>query len=136
MTDLSVQAELLANWARGQESLQVARELLQQQHYDIAASRAYYAAFYAAVALLLNRNQRFSKHSGVVSAIHRDFVKNGTLSHDCGKALQKLFELRGIGDYGAVQHVSVAEAGLAVENAELFIEGARAVLNKSGVAVG
>lgn len=100
MTDITVQAELLANWARGQESLQVAQELARQQHFDIAASRAYYAAFYAAVALLLSRQQSFGKHSGVVSAIHRDYVKTGLLSLDSGRALQKLFELRGIGDYG------------------------------------
>ena len=135
MTDPTVHAELLANWARGQESLQVARELLAQQHYDIATSRAYYAAFYAAVTLLLHRNQRFGKHSGVVAAIHHELVKTGILSMESGRALQKLFELRGIGDYGSIQHVNADEAKLAVEKAERFVAEARTVLNKAGVVV-
>ena len=48
-----------------------AAELLLDQHYsDFAVSRAYYAMFYAAQALLLTRNIRRTKHSGMIAAFN------------------------------------------------------------------
>ena len=48
----------------------------------MTASRAYYAAFYAASALLLNEGIDTSKHSGVIALVHQHFVKSGKLSKD------------------------------------------------------
>lgn len=56
-------------------------------YHDFAASRAYYAAFYAATAALLADGFETSKHSGVIAAIHLRFVRAGRLSVDQGKAL-------------------------------------------------
>lgn len=64
---------------RARQSIRAARDLLRAGYYDIVASRAYYAAFYAATALLISRNLKFAKHSGVLSAIHQHFVKTGNL---------------------------------------------------------
>jgi uncharacterized protein (UPF0332 family) len=46
--------EVSSNLERADTNLQVARELLDKGYYDVSASRAYYATFYAASALLLN----------------------------------------------------------------------------------
>ncbi|MBN1579383.1 MAG: HEPN domain-containing protein [Anaerolineae bacterium] len=92
--------EIDANWARAQLSLAAARELVSSAYYDFVASRAYYAAFYAATALLLSEELTFSKHSGVIASIHRKFVKTGRLDAQHGKNLNWLFELRGVGDFG------------------------------------
>jgi len=51
------------------------------------ASRAYYAAFYAATAALLCEELEFSKHSGVIAFIHREFVKTRRLDRRHGKNL-------------------------------------------------
>jgi uncharacterized protein (UPF0332 family) len=69
--------EISANLERAETNLQVARELLSKGYYDVSASRAYYAAFYAASALLLNAGLDTSKHSGVIALVHQHFVKNG-----------------------------------------------------------
>lgn len=45
--------EISSNLERADTNLQVAKELLDKGYYDVSASRAYYAAFYAASALLL-----------------------------------------------------------------------------------
>ena len=46
--------------------------LLQSQSYpDFAASRIYYAMFYAAQALLLDRGLSFSSHAAVMAAFGR-----------------------------------------------------------------
>jgi len=46
--------EITANLERAEQSIQAARQLASGGYYDFAASRAYYAAFYAATAVLLN----------------------------------------------------------------------------------
>lgn len=61
---------------------------------DFAASRAHYAAFYAATAVLLSEGIEASKHSGVVASIHQRLVKTGKLKKEHGRNLTWLFELR------------------------------------------
>ena len=46
------ETEISSNLERANTNLEVARELLDKAYYDVSASRAYYAAFYAASALL------------------------------------------------------------------------------------
>jgi uncharacterized protein (UPF0332 family) len=120
--------EIAANLERAETNLQAARDLLNKQYYDIAASRACYAAFYASSALLVHEAINTSKHSSVISAIHRLFVKTGKLDREQGKNLNWLFELRGIGDYGVSEHVSSGEAFRAVEVAENFLAVTKALL--------
>jgi uncharacterized protein (UPF0332 family) len=122
--------EISANLERAKTSLQAAKDLIDKNYFDIAASRAYYAAFYAASALLLKENIDTTKHSGVIASIHRLFVKEGKLDKEQGKNLNWLFELRGVGDYGVSEHVSSGEAYRAVQVAEAFLESATEILNE------
>lgn len=85
---------------------------------DAAASRAYYVAFYAASAWLVDNGHAFSKHSSVETAVHRDLVKTGILPVELGAHYIWLHALRNTGDYGGRLHVSVEEASIAVRRAE------------------
>lgn len=120
--------EIFANLERTATNLQVARELLEKEYYDVSASRAYYAAFYAASALLLNEGMDTSKHSGVIALIHQHFVKNGKLNKEQGRNLNWLFELRSVGDYGVSLHVTQQDAQPAVDIAEDFFEAVKTLL--------
>lgn len=120
--------EIEANLGRAQQSLEAARELASGEYYDFVASRAYYAAFYAATALLLSEELMFSKHGGVVASIHQKFVKTGRLSVHNGKNLNWLFELRNIGDYGGLVHVTEQDARQAVRAASGFLEAIKVLL--------
>jgi len=113
--------EILANIARSEQAVSAAEELYRVGYYDFAASRAYYAVFYAATALLLQEKREFSKHSGVIAAIHRYFVKTGKFKKQVGRELNWLFELRSIGDYGVTVHVPEREAKLAIDAARRFV---------------
>ena len=86
-------SEISANLERADTNLQVASELLDKGYYDVSASRAYYAAFYAASALLLSEGLDTSKHSGVIALIHQHFVKSGKLNKEQGRNLNWLFAL-------------------------------------------
>jgi uncharacterized protein (UPF0332 family) len=123
-----VAEEIAANLQRAEQSVQAARQLVSGGFYDFAASRAYYAAFYAATALLLRDGLEFSKHGGVIAAIHQRFVKTGKLDREQGKALNWLFELRSVGDYGGTAHISSHEVEKAIAAAEDFLQAIRALL--------
>ena len=56
--------EVKANIERAEQAVSAAQKLLLDGYYDFAASRAYYAVFYAASALLLQEGLEFRKHSG------------------------------------------------------------------------
>jgi uncharacterized protein (UPF0332 family) len=115
------QQEIAANLDRAEQSIKAAEELSAGGFYDFAASRAYYAAFYAATAVLLNEGLEFSKHSGVIASVHQRLVKTGKLDKEQGKDLNWLFELRNIGDYGVTVHVSKQDAEKAIQVAQTFL---------------
>jgi uncharacterized protein (UPF0332 family) len=121
--------EITANLERAETNLRAAEGLFGQEFYDIASSRAYYAAFYAASALLVHERIDANKHSGVIASIHRFFVKTGKLEKEQGKNLNWLFELRNIGDYGVSVHVTAGEARRAVDVAGKFLSAVKAILN-------
>jgi len=123
------ESEISSNLERAETNLQVARELLDKGYYDVAASRAYYAAFYSASALLLNNGIDTSKHSGVIALIHQHFVKNGQLSKEQGRNLNWLFELRNVGDYGVSVHVNLGETQRALDIAKNLFEAVKAILD-------
>jgi len=92
---------------------------------DAAASRAYYAAFYAVSALFALQGKTFTKHRAVEAAVHRDLVKPGTWSRDLGGDFSELVRLRRTGDYGGRSHVSLDEAQEAVNKARRIVQTIR-----------
>lgn len=108
-------------WERAQRAARTASTLVEEDP-DAAASRAYYAAFYAVSALFAKEDRFFSRHRAVEAAVHRDLVREGRWSQTLGKAYSSLRRLRSIGDYGTSQHVSARDAAGAVKNAEMILE--------------
>ena len=103
------------------QSIRAAELLFKDGYFGFAASRAYYSMFYAVEALLLTRELSFSRHSGVMAAFGKEFVKTGAFDSRFHKYLLNAFELRNVGDYGAVQAVGE-------ENARQVIEESRQLL--------
>lgn len=124
----SYEPEITANLERAEESLRAAKELATAGFYDIAASRAYYAAFYAATAALLEEGLELSKHSGVVASVHQRLVNTGRLDKEHGRQLNWLFELRNVGDYGVTIHVSPEDAEQAIQAAEGFLAAIKGLM--------
>lgn len=120
--------EIAANLDRAEQSVQAAKELAASGFYDFAASRVYYAAFYAATAALLHERLEFSRHGGVIASIHQRLVKTGKLDKEQGKELNWLFELRNVGDYGVTVHVSQQDAERAIRVAENFLRVIKSLL--------
>ena len=107
-------------WNRALKAVRVARHDLDLSP-DAAASRAYYAAFYAVSAHFALDGQSFVKHSALEAAVHRDLVKPGIWDASLGRAYSRLVLLRSRGDYGAGQHVSREDAFEAIEIASQIL---------------
>jgi uncharacterized protein (UPF0332 family) len=120
--------EITAKLERAEQSIQAARQMAAGGFDDFAASRAYYAAFYAATAVLLREGLELSKHSAVIASIHQRFVKTGKLTKEHGKSLNWLFEVRNVGDYGGTEHVSRTQVEQAIRAAEEFLSAIKALL--------
>jgi len=89
----------LHRMSRAEESFNDAKLLFEKNSLNSAINRFYYAAFYAARALLATRELDSSKHSGVISLFQQHFVKSGVIPADISKALPRSFEERIDTDY-------------------------------------
>ena len=67
-------------WKMAEEALQSAKMEYDAELLHGAINRAYYAVFYAATALCIERGLSLRKHSGVRAAVHRELIKKKVLS--------------------------------------------------------
>ena len=72
MTEEEARDRAVEHWLRkSADALDSAQSELHAGRYDFVVNRAYYAAFYAASAVLLAHGRHFVKHTGVRAAITR-----------------------------------------------------------------
>lgn len=119
-----MKAEAADYWQRAVQALLTAEGLIESDP-DAAASRAYYAAFYAVSALFALQQQEFVKHTAVERAVHRDLVRPGHWPVEVGAAYSWLASLRNTGDYGGGNHVELEDARVATDRARLILEAVR-----------
>ena len=87
--------------------MQQAAEALEDGRYLLAAgrgartavNRAYYAAFYAVLALLQALGKIPRKHRGVLALFDTECVRTGRLPRELSAALHQLFDARQEDDY-------------------------------------
>lgn len=84
---------------RSLESLDEAKILAREKHWNSTANRLYYSCFYLVNALLLKNGVNYSTHNGVKTEFHRQFIKTSVVSITSGKTYNRLFNLRQEGDY-------------------------------------
>ena len=103
------------------QSIDAAALLLHDNYVDFSVSRAYYAMFYAVEALLLSRDLSFSKHSAVISAFGKDYIKTGIFEVRLHRYIMDAFDLRNAGDYGSMHAVNSEKAQQTINEArELY----------------
>ena len=96
-------------------------------------NRAYYAMFYAVLALLIFEPYSSSKHSGVLSYFNRRFIKGGLLSERAGESINTAFELRQRGDYKEYAELSYEQVQPYIQKAGEFIGEARKYLKSQSL---
>lgn len=73
--------------------------LIENGYYNNAANRLYYAAYYAASALLITKHVITKSHDGVKQMFSLHFVKTGIFPKYFGNIYTTLFDKRSSGDY-------------------------------------
>lgn len=112
------------------KKLKVAEKLFKSGDYEDAVSRAYYAVFHAAQALLLTEGEKAESHKGVVTLFGLFFVKTGKFTRNTGKYLAKLKDDRESGDYEVFSYIDRETAETAISEAQKFIKEGKAYLRK------
>ena len=114
------------------QNLAAAELLLQEGFDDIAASRAYYAMFYVAEALLFTKGLAFSSHSAVIAAYGKEFARTGLLKAEYHKHLRDAFQARQVGDYGVESAVTRSNVAKLIEWGKDFLREAEEYLADHG----
>jgi len=89
--------------------------------------------FYTTQAVLLTKDLSFSKHSAVISAFGREFVKTGVFTSQLHHYITSAFETRQDGDYGPLDSVSDEKAKELIEQAEEIIKIIEEYLKNEGI---
>jgi len=121
---------ILYRLQQADESLQEAKTLAQNSLWRGAINRAYYAMFYAALALVVQKQQVISKHSGVIAFFDKEFVRNSVFPKELSRYLHFAFERRQNSDYGEIFTVNSEEANQAIIEAGQFVDEIKAYLRK------
>ena len=103
------------------DTLQEAEILLEKHSLRGAINRAYYAMFYALLALLATKRLGTSKHSGAIGLFDREFVKPGLFPKEMSKSLRIAFDRRQTGDYGEIIEFDEEIAQETIDSAKSFI---------------
>ena len=102
--------------------------LVQDKYFDEIASRAYYAAFHAAQALLATEGLHADTHQGVVSMFGLHFARTGKVNPRLGRHLNNLKDDRESGDYDLYSGIDREDAERAVAEARDFVQEAERYL--------
>lgn len=84
---------------RSKESLDAARLMFDNDMLIPSMNRIYYSMFYAVQALLVLKDNAFSKHGQVKGYFNREFIKTGVFPKKFGKIYNLVFEYRQKYDY-------------------------------------
>jgi uncharacterized protein (UPF0332 family) len=84
-------------------------------------NRAYYAMFYAVLALLQSIGKVAAKHTGAIGLFDTEFVLKGVLSRETSRDLHKAFDARQVSDYQPVRPATSEEANEYIGKARRFV---------------
>ena len=115
------------------ETLGAAEYLLKGGYYNDAVSRAYYAMFYAARALLASRDLHPKGHKGLIILFGLEFVKKGFIEETYGRALSYAKERRETVDYNIESTMTPDEAGIIIADARNFLERIERAFDEMGL---
>jgi uncharacterized protein len=120
--------------------MQQATEALEDGRYLLAAgrgartavNRAYYAAFYAVLALLQALGKTPRKHRGVLALFDTECVRTGRLPRELSAALHQLFDARQEDDYRRLDPVLPEETTELIAVVEQFVQAMRDYMFDAG----
>ncbi|MCD4833135.1 MAG: HEPN domain-containing protein [Bacteroidales bacterium] len=84
---------------RANDTLNEIELLVENQLWNTAVNRLYYACYYAVIALLVKNKIEAQTHGGVRQMFGLHFIKTGLIDKELGKYYSDIFDKRQTGDY-------------------------------------
>jgi uncharacterized protein (UPF0332 family) len=112
-------------------AIKVAEKLMDDGYASDAASKIYYAMYYAAQALLKSEGIDVIKHSAVESALGYYFVKRGRIDPKYHRMLIDARKIREIADYDIEEEIVEPAASLKIEEGKTFLSVIKELLGIS-----
>jgi len=116
---MTVTLEVIKLLEKAEHALEVAEELKRKNYHSDAASKVYYAMFYAAQALLKSEEIEVKKHSAVESNIGYYL---GRLDPKYHKMLINARKIREIADYDIQEEIVEPQATLTLSQGREFVD--------------
>jgi uncharacterized protein (UPF0332 family) len=85
--------------AKAKTTLEEVKLHIENELWNTAINRPYYACYYAVIALLLDKGIQPKTHTGVRQMFGLHFIKSGIIDNSLGKFFTDIFDLRQTGDY-------------------------------------
>jgi uncharacterized protein (UPF0332 family) len=115
---------------RAEEAIESADLLLKEGYLADSISRAYYAMFYIAEALLNEKDLSFSKHGNVHGAFGEHYVKTGVFDKKYHKWFLEAFSRRIASDYDVSAKFQSSSVKTMINQAWEFLQAAKTYLEK------
>jgi uncharacterized protein (UPF0332 family) len=115
---------------KADHALEVAESLYKQGFAQDAASKLYYAMFYASQALLKSEDIEVIKHSAVESALGYHFAKTGRIDPKYHRMLINARKVRESIDYDIQEETIEPMAILKLEDGKEFVAVIKAMIMK------
>jgi uncharacterized protein (UPF0332 family) len=90
--------------------------------FQTAANRSYYCIFSAMRAVLALDRFDSKKHSGIIAAFRKDYIRTGVFPAKFSDIIKDAFDIRLDSDYEDFYLISKAEVAAQIENAETFLD--------------
>lgn len=113
---------------RAFQTLEEVHILMENQLWNAAINRLYYACYYAAIALLLSRRVVAQTHAGVRQMLGLHFVKSGLIDKELASYYSVIFDKRISGDYDDFVEYTSDDALALINPAKAFINKAKELL--------
>ena len=125
-----MKAETKAFFDKADRVIRLAEKIYKDKNLEFAAGRTYYAMFYTAKALLLEKGlKRFTKHRAVHIAFGENFAKSKALDPKYHRWMMDAFDKRLQDDYEAYSSITSEDVELMLQQASEFLEAARQYLS-------
>jgi len=111
---------------QARETLEEAEILFEQDYWRGAINRAYYAMFYAVLALAADKEVVVSKHTHAIAFLDKEFVRKGIFPKEISRAMHIGFDERQTIDYGEIWDVEYTEAENTLKEAKSFVKAIEA----------
>jgi len=128
MTRESSKRFVEASLLRAEKALRSAKILEEDGELEDAVSRAYYAMFHAARAILFSKGVKAKTHRGTISLFGEKIVKEGVLRREFADMLRKALDLRQKSDYELYAELNEELVEEVIKNAGKFVEKIKELL--------